>query len=105
MYSAIARIPRTPFLALLGPKKLSSAVQCTYVLRNDRLTFLHLVPRHVFVLGKSEYADWCTAFMHGLDFDFFIRFRGIGCIQVATIVYGYCKQQSGKLFFPENKRA
>ena len=34
---------------------------------------------------------------------FFIRFGGIpvGCIRVATIVYGYCKQQSGKIFFRE----
>ena len=63
--------------------------------------FLHLVCRHVFVLGKSEFADWCTAFMRELEFDFFIRFGEIGCIRVATIVYGYCKQQSGKVFFSE----
>ena len=56
--------------------------------------FLHLVRRHVFELGKSEFADWCTAFMRGLDFEFFVRFEGIGCIRVATILYGYCKQQS-----------
>ena len=89
MYSAIACIPLS-----WGRKKLSSAVQCAYVLRNYRLTFLHLVRRHVFVLGKSEFADWCTAFMRGMDFDFFIRFGGRGCIRAAIIVYGYCKQQS-----------
>ena len=46
--------------------------------------FLHLIRRHVFVFGKSEYTDWCTAFMCGLDFDFFIRFGGIGCIRLAN---------------------
>ena len=30
--------------------------------------------------------DWTSSF--------FIRFEGIGCIRVATILYGYCKQQS-----------
>ena len=56
------------------------------VLRNYRLTFLHFVRRHVFVLGKSKFADWCTAFMRGLDFEFFIKFERIGCIRVATMV-------------------
>ena len=74
-----------PFSAVLRRKKLNSAVQHAYVLRNYRLTFLHLVRRHVFELGKSEFADWCTACMRGLDFEFFVRFEGIGCIWVATI--------------------
>ena len=47
-----------------------------------------------FKLGKSEFTDWCTAFMRVLDFEFFVRFEGTGCIRVATILYGYCKQQS-----------